>query len=430
MRNHRHFQFNENLAWKHIEKLSVKIGARFPGSAAEKKAAAYIISYFKSLELAVSQEKFRMLSYECKEYGLKALSPRLGEINCVPMGFSASTPSGGIEAETVFINKGEHVDAKSNLTGKILIIYNGLLPERHALVMKKPPAGLIVIDTNMTMPAHTHFDPETREKSGGVPTIRVSFMDGHKLIKQKVKRVKMIVRFREEMMVSQNVIAEIRGSDRPDEIIVICGHYCSTFDIPGAGDNAAGAAIMMELARVFSREKPRRTFRFIAFGAEEITCRGSMFHAQQLEKRPDEASKIKLCFNLDEHGAIFGENAAYVFGPPELRASVSLLAKECGWETKIEEGMLADDTMFAKIGAPVIALRRKGVQPLHTPLDNMEFLSAEQIGEAGRVAELWLSRYAAEPDMFPFERKLPDNFEEKFASWKECYKTILEPVTE
>ncbi len=155
-----------------------------------------------------------------------------------------------------------------------------------------------------------------------------------------------------------------------------------------------------------------------------------MFHAQQLEKRPEEASKIRLCFNFDEHGSIFGKNTAYVFGPPELKTSVSLLAKECGWETKIEEGMLADDTMFAKIGAPTIALRRLGAQPLHTPLDSMEFLSAEQIGEAGRLAQLWLSRYAAEPDMFPFERKLPDNFEEKFASWKEYYKTILEPVTE
>ena len=430
MRNYSQFQFDENLAWKQIEKLSVKIGARFPGSDAEKRAAAHIAAYFNSLGLVVRQEKFRVLSYECQEYGLKAMSPRLGKINCVPMGFSASTPKGGIEAETVFINKGEHVDENSNLTGKILIIYSGLSRERYALVMKKSPAGLIVIDRNMTQPAHTHFNPETREISGGVPTIRVSFMDGHELIKQKIKVVKMIVRFREEMMVSQNVIAEIRGTDRPDEIIVICGHYCSTFDIPGAGDNAAGAAIMMELARVFSKKKPRRTFRFIAFGAEEITCRGSMFHAQQLAKRPDEASKIKLCFNFDEHGSIFGENTAFVFGPPELKASISLLAKECGWETNIEEGMLADDTMFAKIGVPVMALRRQGAQPLHTQLDSMEFLSAKQIGEAGRLAEMWLVRYAAEPDVFPFEHKLPGNFEEKFASWKEYYKTILEPVTE
>ena len=334
MRNNCHFQFNENLAWRQIEKLSVKIGARFPGSGAEKKAAAHITSYFKSLGLAVRQEKFRMLSYEWKEYGLKALAPRLGKINCVPMGFSASTPRGGIEAETVFINQGEHVDAKSNLTGKILIIYGGLSSEKNALVMKKSPAGFIVIDTNMTLPAHTHFDPETREKSGGVPTIRVSFMDGHELIKQKVRRVRMTVRFREEMMVSQNVIAEIRGTDRPDEIIVICGHYCSTFDIPGAGDNAAGAAIMMELARVFSMGKPRRTFRFIAFGAEEITCRGSMFHAQQLEKRADAAAKIKLCFNLDEHGSIFGKNVAYVFGPPELRRRYRFWPKNAGGKQK------------------------------------------------------------------------------------------------
>ena len=81
---------------------------------------------------------------------------------------------------------------------------------------------------------------------------------------------------------SENVIAELPGTTKPSEIIVIGAHYDSvngsgsSFSAPGADDNASGTAGVVEAARVFAAAGPlERTIRFIAFGAEEFGLIGS-----------------------------------------------------------------------------------------------------------------------------------------------------------
>ena len=66
-----------------------------------------------------------------------------------------------------------------------------------------------------------------------------------------------------------NIEAEKRGTQKPDEIIVIGGHYDSVMDCPGANDNATGTAATLELARLFASQNPDRTIRFVAFANEE-----------------------------------------------------------------------------------------------------------------------------------------------------------------
>lgn len=69
--------------------------------------------------------------------------------------------------------------------------------------------------------------------------------------------------------VMPNLIVEIKGKKRPDEIVVVGGHYDTVNNTPGADDNATGVAAMLELARAFARRQPDRTIRFIAFANEE-----------------------------------------------------------------------------------------------------------------------------------------------------------------
>lgn len=70
-------------------------------------------------------------------------------------------------------------------------------------------------------------------------------------------------------MSAENLIAEIRGSARPERIVVIGAHYDSVDGSPGADDNATGVAALLELARRFAKEKPEKTLRFVAFVNEE-----------------------------------------------------------------------------------------------------------------------------------------------------------------
>ncbi len=89
-----------------------------------------------------------------------------------------------------------------------------------------------------------------------------------------------------------NVIAELRGHTRPDEIIVVGGHYDSVMGSPGANDNATGTAAVLALARRFADREPDRTIRFVALTNEEPPFfqtgnMGSLVYARMLRERRD-----------------------------------------------------------------------------------------------------------------------------------------------
>jgi hypothetical protein len=69
--------------------------------------------------------------------------------------------------------------------------------------------------------------------------------------------------------ICRNIEVEIRGSTRPDEIVVVGAHYDSSDGSPGADDNASGVAVLLALARNFSSTSPYRTLRLVAFANEE-----------------------------------------------------------------------------------------------------------------------------------------------------------------
>lgn len=67
----------------------------------------------------------------------------------------------------------------------------------------------------------------------------------------------------------KNIEAEMTGSKKPEEIIIVGAHYDSVSGSPGANDNASGVAALLELARNFKEQSPERTLRFVAFVNEE-----------------------------------------------------------------------------------------------------------------------------------------------------------------
>jgi hypothetical protein len=80
-----------------------------------------------------------------------------------------------------------------------------------------------------------------------------------------------VARLRHEVagQAADNLVAELRGSARPEEIVVVGAHYDSAMGAPGADDNASGVAAMLALARTFAKSAPERTLRFVAFVDEE-----------------------------------------------------------------------------------------------------------------------------------------------------------------
>lgn len=100
-----------------------------------------------------------------------------------------------------------------------------------------------------------------------------------------------------------NVIATLPGSTRPDEIVIVGGHYDAiggTFS-PGAEDNASGCAGVIEIARVFAARPPPATMVFVCYSGEEQGLRGSQHQVGDLIASGDDERVVHM-LNMDMIG--------------------------------------------------------------------------------------------------------------------------------
>jgi carboxypeptidase Q len=123
---------------------------------------------------------------------------------------------------------------------------------------------------------------------------------------------------------SYNVVAEIPGTDKPDEVVMLGGHLDSWHAATGATDDASGCAVMMEAVRLIQTLglKPRRTVRIALWAAEEQGLLGSQAYVKEhfgsFEAQKPDYSKFVAYFNVDSGtGRLRG---ASIFGPPEAAA--------------------------------------------------------------------------------------------------------------
>lgn len=220
---------------------------------------------------------------------------------------------------------------------------------------------------------------------------------------------------------SYNVVGEIWGSDKKDEVVMLGGHLDSWHSATGATDNAVGCATMMEAARILKAigVKPRRTIRVACWGGEEQGLLGSEAYVAQrfgtAENPKPEWSKFNGYFNIDSGtGRARGMS---VFGPPEaaavLREALAPFA-DLGVvgaiETKSRNTGGTDSTTFNAAGLPGIGTSQDPIEYFnvtwHTNLDTYERIiegdaKSSAIAIAGAVYQLamrdeMLPRFKAE----------------------------------
>ena len=116
-----------------------------------------------------------------------------------------------------------------------------------------------------------------------------------------------------------NIEAEIKGKTRPEEIVIIGGHYDSFIGTPGANDNGTGTAGMMVLANHFREFEPERTLRFVAWTNEEppyFQNRGQMGSWVYAEKCRKEEQKIVAVLSLETMGFFTDEEDSQKYPAP------------------------------------------------------------------------------------------------------------------
>ncbi len=215
---------------------------------------------------------------------------------------------------------------------------------------------------------------------------------------------------------SYNTIAEIPGTDKADEVVMLGGHLDSWHGGTGATDNAIGCAIMMEAARLIEAAglKPRRTIRVALWSGEEEGLLGSLAYVKQhfgtAEEPKPEWFKLDAYFNVDTGtGKIRG---AGVFGPPEAAGVIRPVLKQfeewgVGGASSSSSRAVGgtDSTSFNNAGLPGIGMSQDPIEynsmTHHTNLDTYERIIPDDVKKDAAIVAAQLWHLANRDEMLP-----------------------------
>lgn len=194
-----------------------------------------------------------------------------------------------------------------------------------------------------------------------------------------------------------NLVAEIPGSDKAQEVVMLGAHLDSWHAATGATDNAAGVAVMLEVMRVLRAldVRPRRTIRLALWSGEEQGLRGSAAYVAQHfgteENRKPEYDTFAGYFNLDSGtGRARGMT---VFGPPaaaqalrDVLAPFEMDGVMGATTTRSRVRGGSDHTAFNEVGLPGISVGQDPIEydshTWHTNLDTYERIVESDVRQA------------------------------------------------
>ena len=285
-----------------LRDLSDGFGGRLTGSPAYNRAADWAASQFRSYGIQnVKLEPFTMESGWLRGSARGAiLTPVPRTLHVESLGWSPSTPAGGVSGEVLIVDDVAPDAVKAaaqKASGKIVfydlqkILAHGWTKKLAQLMASYQPlkdAGALAMifpdhESNNVLNAH---DPNWGSQLSVLPAAEIG-MEDWSLIRRELEKgpVRMQIELQNQTsgpIQVNNVIAEIRGSEKPEEWILIGAHLDSWDFGTGAQDNGTGTAMVLEAARAIAalKKAPRRSIRFALFGGEEEGILGSYAYTQ------------------------------------------------------------------------------------------------------------------------------------------------------
>jgi Zn-dependent M28 family amino/carboxypeptidase len=267
----------DRLAWDITEDLTTNIGPRLVGSPGMERAKDWGVARFKALGFTnIKVDTFAKPSWTRGEESAELVAPYPMKLSIVGLGRTIPTPAEGIEAEVaLFSTYAEMVAAPASaIKGKIVVITQPMVRaqdgagygvagiSRRAGPVEAAKRGAVALLINgadvVTIPAAALGVPEAEQLE--------------RLAKKGPLRIKLkLASSLDAGDVAWNISADIKGSEKPDEVIVIGGHLDSWDVGTGAFDDAAGIAITTAAAKLIGElpKHPKRTIRVVMWGSEE-----------------------------------------------------------------------------------------------------------------------------------------------------------------
>jgi carboxypeptidase Q len=294
--------------YQYLEELSDDIGARVTGSPEAGRAIQWGVEKMKAIGLENVHTEPWQISRGWTRISADAeiVSPIHRRVMIDAMGWVGSTPAGGAEAEVVPVNgyqlENEMKDNSGNWRGKILLIVqlgarpkdgNSSFAKFGEFLKAAHQAGAVAViggqGGRKADGMHlTHTGALGFNAYYEIPVVSMAAEDQEQLerylARGKSVRLKMNVQNRvsDGPVDSANVVGEIRGTQNPEQIVVVGGHLDSWDLASGSTDNGCGSSVTLGAAEAILKSgfKPRRTIRFVLFTGEEEGLLGSLAYTK------------------------------------------------------------------------------------------------------------------------------------------------------
>lgn len=394
---------------------------REAGTPTEEKAASLICEELKSFGMESVLSEFTFDTWEIRKAELTVTEPYNKTYQVTGYQRCGSTTEEGVEAEFLYVENGDDISL-SHAAGKIVMVNEIVRKDMYLKLLKAGAAGFVSISGSPTdtgedripsaasIPQKVYEALNEKERIQGVG---IHYLDAVEMVTEGAKRVRLTLLQEEVTRTSRNVEARLQGSDRADEILTLTAHYDSVPEGPGAYDNMAGAAIIMEVCRYLKEHQPRRTVEFVWFGAEEKGLLGSRHYIKLHEQ---ELGKHRFNMNVDLAGQLVGGNVIGVTADPSVCSMLTYLAAETGIGMTTKNQIWGSDSnTFAWKGIPAMTLNRDGFG-MHTHYDTVDLLSAWSLERSARLLA-HIAENLGNIDSIPFPQEIPEEFKKQLDAY-------------
>jgi hypothetical protein len=403
---------DDPAAFDFVQSLTTEIGQRLAGTEAHRRAVGWAEARLKAAGFEnVHSEPFTFPAWIRGDESAEIVGSVPQHLAVTALGGSVATDANGVEAEISLFRTYDDLlaAAPGSLNGKIAVVtqhmvraqdgsgYGAANPIRRLGPSEAAKRGAVAYLLR-SLGTDSHRLPHTgalnyEDGAPRIPAAALAIPDAEQLERLAAKgpvRVRLLLTPTVQANASSwNVVGEIKGKERPDEIVLIGGHLDSWDLGTGATDDGAGVAIVFGAARLIAGlpNRPGRTIRVVLFGAEEMNFSGAAY-AQAHEA---EAGKIVVAGEAD-----FGARNVYSVQLPGGAASsdfgrmLDRIITPLGANLDRRPALGGGDDIreLQKAGVPVVSLRQDGSDYFdthHTADDTLDKIDPKQLDQAVAV---------------------------------------------
>lgn len=427
-----------DYAYRQLAHLSNNIGARLSGSPQAQTAVEYTASELRKLGLEVKLEKVMVPHWvRGEETGALIEYPHMAtgttqKVVLTALGGSVATPANGLTAEVVVVNNFDELTAlgRRRVEGKI-VLFNAKFDQRLAdNGLSGPAYGQSVIYRGIGASAAARLGAvaSLNRSPGGadyrlphtgslryaddapkIPAAAVTAEDAEMITDLASQgRVRMRLVLTPQTLpdaVSYNVVADLKGSEHPEQIVVVSGHLDSWDLGTGAIDDGAGCVMAMQTVQLLKqlRLRPKRTIRVVLWMNEENGLMGARTYAN--DHKAELANHFAALEADSGGGRPMGLNVA---GKPEiltlLQPLATILQTQGAGVTRLVDETGADISVLQATGVPTfspIQDNRAYFHYHHTTADTLDKVDPRDLQENCAVVATLIYTLASMPQQLP-----------------------------